>query len=395
MKNLVVLCDGTSNAIEKDVSNIARLLRCLVKDDGQRVFYRPGVGAYSRQSVWSERVRKAKAIFQLASGYGIDDDVCAILQFLCETYEKDDRIVLFGFSRGAYTVRIVAALIHMAGLFAPDQANLAEQLVRTYKRFAFTEGDDPDAPTDFSSVWDFRNYAEGRHVPIHFLGLFDTVSSVFVPGRNLFGLLPGSSRLPYTRTNPSVRAVRHAIAIDERRVMFRSNRWVEGQSFKPNRFADDGTAIPQDCEQVLFAGVHADIGGGYPEAEAGLAKIPLRWMIEEARKHDVRFMNNRVKRFVLGEGKYPKDDHVPPKAGAKLHRSLEKGWRLLEYWPKKVALQETRKGSFLGLYLPLGEARSFVQDQPHPKVDATVWQRRAAVPDYRPANLPPSAKPSA
>lgn len=393
MKNLVVLCDGTSNAIEADVSNVARLLRCLVKEERQRVFYRPGVGSSARQAVWSERFRQAKAIFQLATGYGIDDDICAIYRFLSENYQEGDRICLFGFSRGAYTVRIVAALIHMAGLFAADQANLAEQLVRAYKQVGYRGEDDADEPADFSDVWRFRNFGEGRRVPLHFLGLFDTVSSVIVPGRNFFGLLPGTSRMPHTRSNPSVRVVRHALAIDEKRTMFRSNRWIEGQAFKPDPFAKETAAVPQDCQQVLFAGVHADIGGGYPEEQSGLAKIALHWMIEEARKHDVLFLDERVERFVEGEKLYPKDAFAPPAAAAKLHQSLTCGWWPLEYVPKRVSLMETRKSSFLGFYLPRGEARSFVKDQPYPRPHASVQERMTAVADYWPDNLPPIVTP--
>ena len=83
--------------------------------------------------------------------------------------------------------------------------------------------------------------------------------------------------------NPSVQTFRQAISIDERRCMFRLKKWDDPQTYKHNRF-NDAHAEPQDILQVWFAGVHADIGGGYPEKQSGLSKYPLLWMIDEATK---------------------------------------------------------------------------------------------------------------
>ncbi|HED17756.1 MAG TPA: DUF2235 domain-containing protein [Gammaproteobacteria bacterium] len=102
-----------------------------------------------------------------------------------------------------------------------------------------------------------------RECPVHFLGLWDTVKSI--------GWIYDPVNLPYTMNNPSVGVVRHAISIDERRALFRSNLWGAGTD-------------EQDVLQVWFAGVHSDVGGGYPENESGLAKIAMQWMVEEAQK---------------------------------------------------------------------------------------------------------------
>ena len=75
---------------------------------------------------------------------------------------------------------------------------------------------------------------------------------------------------------------RQAIAIDERRRMFRLDPWTAPQSFMHNRFSRTNNSEPQDILQVWFAGVHADIGGGYPEDQSGISKYPLIWTIEEA-----------------------------------------------------------------------------------------------------------------
>ena len=75
------------------------------------------------------------------------------------------------------------------------------------------------------------------------------------------------------------------MALDERRRMFRLHAWDDAQIFMPNRFSKTNNSDPQDSQQVWFAGVHADVGGGYPEAESGLSKYPLLWMIGEAATH--------------------------------------------------------------------------------------------------------------
>lgn len=104
----------------------------------------------------------------------------------------------------------------------------------------------------------------------HFAGLWDTVSSVgwFL---DLSGLKKSS--MPYTAKLDQVAAVRHAVSMDERRSFFRQNL-VDGMQCPGD--------LPRDLKQVWFAGVHSDVGGSYPEAEAGLANITLRWMLKEA-----------------------------------------------------------------------------------------------------------------
>lgn len=380
-KSLVALCDGTANSIGPDLSNVARLFRCLVQDATQRVFYNPGVGTVGSEGWWSSRLRDAYGVFEQATGFGIDEDVDSGYRFLCETYEPGDRIYLFGFSRGAYTVRIIAALVHMVGLLRPDQLNLIGPLISAYKRIG--EKDGRAKPEDFDNVTLFRDIAGARCTPVHFLGVWDTVSSVLVPGRNLFGLLPGSSRLPYTRTNASVRTVRHAAALDERRVMFRLNRWIEEQEFH-DPCQPGQPVVAQDVKQVWFAGVHADVGGGYCEAKSGLAKITLAWMIEEAEAHGLLCMKERVAHFVLAE--QGAGVIAPPSAAAPLHMSLTAGWWLLEWIPKKASLRETRTRSLAGLYLPLGEPRRTRYGERVPTVHRSVDERKASL-GYNPVNL--------
>ena len=146
MKNIVVCCDGTGNEISENISNVLKLYRALRKtgktDPQQVVFYDPGVGTLARPDPWLKFKQDAVAVLGLATGYGLDDNVLAAYGFLIGHYEEGDDIFLFGFSRGAYTVRVLAGMIHRIGLLSPQQSNLAGAALTAYKQV-----DPDDAPT--------------------------------------------------------------------------------------------------------------------------------------------------------------------------------------------------------------------------------------------------------
>jgi uncharacterized protein (DUF2235 family) len=137
-KNIVICCDGTGNEISENISNVLKLYRTLRKttktDPLQVVFYDPGVGTLARPDPWTRHRQDAVAIFGLATGYGLDDNVLAAYTFLIRQYETGDAIYLFGFSRGAYTVRVLAGLVHKVGLLASQQTNLAGAALTAYKQ---------------------------------------------------------------------------------------------------------------------------------------------------------------------------------------------------------------------------------------------------------------------
>ena len=128
-KNIVICCDGTGNEISENISNVLKLYRCLRKTDKtkprQLVFYDPGVGTVTEPTTWHRWKSDINLVLGLATGYGLDDNVLAAYEFLVDNYRPGDQIYLFGFSRGAYTVRVLAGLIHKVGLISPEQANLA------------------------------------------------------------------------------------------------------------------------------------------------------------------------------------------------------------------------------------------------------------------------------
>ena len=141
-KNLVICCDGTGNEISENISNVLKLYRCLRKTDKtqprQMVFYDPGVGTVTGPSTWNRWKADINLVLGLATGYGLDDKVLSAYCFLVEHYAPGDKIYLFGFSRGAYTVRVLAGLIHKVGLISPEQANLAGSGLVAYKQYSGT-----------------------------------------------------------------------------------------------------------------------------------------------------------------------------------------------------------------------------------------------------------------
>jgi hypothetical protein len=217
---------------------------------------------------------------------------------------------------------------------------------------------------------------------IKMLGLFDTVSSVFVSGK-WFPQLP---TLPFTRRNPSVEWVRHAMAINEGRTMFNPLPWVMGQPYWGGPFKPTQSKL-QDVMEVWFSGVHGDVGGGYPERESSAIKIPLAWMISQTGTMGLDYSAPTVDELVFGRnlGK----PYLLLDALAPLHASMTVAWKVLEYLPRRVPETSWRKcGNTQGIYPPMSD-RGFI---PH---GATVHQsvldrrdRSPATTRYAPPNLP-------
>ena len=280
-----------------------KLYRCLRKTEKtqprQLVFYDPGVGTLARPDPWHKLKQDFNAILGLATGYGLDDNVLAAYAFLVDNYRgrRPDLSVRL-FPRRLYRARAGGADPQGgADLAAAGQSRRqrADRLQAVFQRrraeisaaesAALTDAGDEDGPlaaTPFDNAAQFARITSTRWPTIRFVGVWDTVASVIVPRADRL-YWPSLEELAFTLQNPSVQIFRQAISIDERRCMFRLKKWDEPQTFTHNRF-NDAHAEPQDIKQVWFAGVHADIGGGYPEMESGLSKYPLIWMIDEAVK---------------------------------------------------------------------------------------------------------------
>ncbi len=362
-KKIVLLLDGTSNQIDaKQRTNVLRLYQCLKKSDAQVVYYDPGVGTIGDENAWLTAWRRVQEVWGMATGWGLDANVKDAYRFLVENYDpgggKDedgneipaDEIYLFGFSRGAYSARVLAGFLHAFGIMQPRNLNLLNYAYRAYKRIG--EGGGAHA---FEEIRLYEAILDPHRPVIRFMGLFDTVASVIEWGR----IAPRLKSHAFTRTNPSVEAVAHAAAIHERRTMFRAKLWPEGQRYKPNRFMKDEDAPEQYVREVWFWGVHGDVGGGYGEAASGLGKLPLVWMIEEADAQGALFHTQNVNRFARGtrEG----EPYVPPDPLGKRHESLTFWWWILELLPRRKP-EGSKRASLFGWYLPLADPRAIPED---------------------------------
>src|SRR2546426_2879296 len=271
-RNIVLCCDGTANEFAQDRTNVVKLFSTLTHDPARQVtYYHPGVGTMEPPGALTKYSRAFTKLLGKAIGYGLEADIRDAYVFLMNHFAEGDRVFLLGFSRGAYTVRAVTALLHMYGLIHPGNEPLVPYAIRMMMAITNIRRKKPETSPELKKLLDdyfdlarqFRDHMCRKGCNPYFVGLWDTVSSV--------GWIENPIRLPYTSNNPDIQIGRHAIAIDERRACFRTNLWHP----TPN-------GGPKDVKQVWFPGVHCDVGGGYPEAESGLSKIALEWMIKEA-----------------------------------------------------------------------------------------------------------------
>lgn len=399
-KNIVILFDGTSNEISADRTNILRLFGCLRRAPEQMVYYDPGVGTFGAANAWSKMHRHASEVWGLATGWGLDENVKEAYRVLVDNYDAGpvdsegrhtdrDRIFIFGFSRGAYTARVLAGFIHAFGLTKKIHLNLLDYAYRTYKGIPEHEQQAPkqavgDAPSAFDSMRLYERTLRNDRPPIRLLGLFDTVASVIEPGK--WG--PQFKTHPFTNSNASVEMVRHAVAIDERRTMFQPELWSPGQAYWGGPFQpkNPDAIRQQDFREVWFAGVHGDVGGGEPEKESGQIKIPLRWMIKETEPAGLLYRRRMVDELVEGKGN-PK--YVRPDATAPLHDSMKKFWPIVEWLPRRIPATSWRNGgrSTGRFYLPRSDYRLIPAGA---LIHSSVRDRQAAT-SYQPPNMPAGA----
>ncbi|KAG8918945.1 hypothetical protein FRC01_001563 [Tulasnella sp. 417] len=196
-KTLILCFDGTSNSFSDENTNVVRLFNALEKHKmaRQMCYYQPGIGRSLRASHQALISVSRRYFEKIMGGY----------KFLMENYSDGDKICLFGFSRGAYTARCLAGMLHKVGLVPKSNE---EQVQFAYKKYK------DSTPSGKANAKGFKA-TFSRDIEIEFLGVWDTVSSV--------GLL--SRHLPFTASNTIVRTFRHALALDEHRAKFSPNPW--------------------------------------------------------------------------------------------------------------------------------------------------------------------------
>jgi uncharacterized protein (DUF2235 family) len=255
-KRLIVCCDGTWQQLSSSYpSNIVKLAQAVKPIDGngtqQIVFYDPGIGTESQKLLGG------------ATGAGIDRNIEDCYRFLSFNYADGDEIYLFGFSRGAYTVRSLAGMVYCSGLLDRRHITRAHEAYELYR-------DRNIKPKDQTAV----NYRQtyGERVPITLIGCFDTVGALGIPLVFPFNIFNSALRKRYsfhdTTLNRSIQNALHATAIDEIRKIFDVTPMVKGADVENQRVI-----------QKWFPGEHGCVGGG-TEATRGLSDGALQWMID-------------------------------------------------------------------------------------------------------------------
>ncbi|KIK04380.1 hypothetical protein K443DRAFT_4683 [Laccaria amethystina LaAM-08-1] len=284
-RNLIVCIDGASNQFGEKNTNVIELYNLILKneDDNQRTWYNSGIGTYARPS-WKSLSYYKKVLYHkidLAIGWDFKRIVLGAYRWLSDNYEKDDCIFLFGFSRGAFQVRVLSAMIEKVGLVyrgAEMQIPFAYELYvnpKSGERPASDVGDTDGQEDNMTMAARFKNAFSNENVKVHFVGAWDTVSSIAIArGKSMFpGTVDGMTHVCYFR---------HALALDERRVKFLPE-YAYGGSAKPLEPINNTRGNTSSNEEVWFSGTHSDIGGGsVKNAAMDRARPPLRWMVFEA-----------------------------------------------------------------------------------------------------------------
>lgn len=327
MKRIAIFCDGTWNRPDQVhhgvacPTNVVKLHRALppTAHDGvqQLAFYEEGVGTGR-----FDRVRGGMF------GLGLSANVRKCHAFLTDHYTPGDALYLFGFSRGAFTARSLAGLIGNSGIVRPEHK---DRLTEAYKMYQ--DRVDPAKKPSGDAARRFREaYTYGDVTPIRLIGVFDTVGALGIPLR--VAALTKRWSFHDVRLGAHVHAAAHALAIDERRGPFLPTLWEQQEEAPPT----------QQLHQVWFAGVHSDVGGGYPDH--GLGDLALRWMTQQAND--------------AGLDVHPS---AQPDALAPQHESYKSFYRLTK--PRARTLLHTAGGA----------------------AAESAWRRIRERPGYHPANL--------
>lgn len=259
MKRLIVCCDGTWNNLDREcptnVVKIAQAIRPIANDGTPQVIcYEEGLGTQ-----WYSKLPGG------AFGWGIDLDIQNAYHFLCLNYTPGDEIYLFGFSRGAYTVRSLAGLIYCSGLLSRSHICRAPKAYQMYR--------DRKIHPKSAEAEQFRADF-GDRVPITLLGCWDTVGALGIPD-----LIPELSIDDWVNTKYQfhdcelswiVQNALHAVAIDEQRKPF---------NVTPMEKSNNPKGQNQKLRQVWFPGSHGCVGGGTSE-NRGLSDGALLWMLQ-------------------------------------------------------------------------------------------------------------------
>lgn len=331
-KNIIVCADGTGNkGGSTPDSNVYKVYKAVDKSypdpgeqnpevDEQIIFYDNGVG--------TEKNKILRAIGG-AIGYGFEQNVCDLYEFLARNYKTGDRIYFFGFSRGASTVRACNGFIDRCGLIKGEGVRNSE--LKLMVKEAFGVYKEHKKNLEKAKKAKKLKTAARSHgaVNIQFMGIWDTVVALGFPKRtdvtgpvsaainklfkwaeNLLDCIWPHSFYHYRLTGNVLHAYQ-ALAIDDERTAFWPFVWREHK-----READS-------VEQVWFGGMHSNVGGGY--GRTGMASVPLHWMMLRAEKCGLKFHNDSVQKAF-------EDSHVH----GRMYNSRDGAGMFYRYHPREI-----------------------------------------------------------
>ncbi|MDB5981853.1 MAG: hypothetical protein JWQ69_2868 [Pseudomonas sp.] len=295
-KRILLFSDGTGNSSAKaQKTNVWRLFQAVdLTGPDQIAFYDDGVGSSSN---------KYLAILGGVFGWGLKRNVIDLYKFVCRNYEKGAEISGFGFSRGAFTIRVLVGLMTHEGLLQP----MSEEELDRYARAAYRSYRSERFPSHnpvvswlrgardrclrlYDRLRGFPIYTRNKNRPtsIHFLGLWDTVGAYEIPidalKRAVNAVIWPMLFIDLTLGEKVSRAC-HALSLDDERRTFHPLLWDETGEAK---MVADGRVSPGRLTQVWFAGVHSNVGGGYPEDR--LSHVSLHWIMSEAAAFGIQLL---------------------------------------------------------------------------------------------------------
>lgn len=350
-KSIVLFSDGTGNSSAKLFkTNVWRMYEAVdlgPSSPGKRkqvAFYDNGVGTSS--------LRPLAAIAGIF-GFGLKRNVLEIYRHACRNYvpgqgqepgqdpgDGGDHIYGFGFSRGAFTMRLVISLIASQGLVASNgEADLLRKSKDAFRAFrADFEPRKLKWPTRWYRTarnWLSRTRRARKGIPLYsktdnyrpvirFIGVWDTVAAYGGPITEITRAIDNwvyALSMPDYKLAPNVRCARHALALDDERDAFHPLLWDE---LHESGLVKAGTVKPERLKQLWFTGMHADVGGGYPDES--LSYVSLLWILKEANDHGLRTLeviSERIRALASSAGP--------------IHNSRSGPGAYYRYQPRKVS----------------------------------------------------------
>lgn len=310
MKRILLFSDGTGNSSAKaQKTNVWRLFQAVDLTTAEQIaFYDDGVGSSANRYL---------ALLGGVFGWGLKRNVIDIYKFVCRNYLNGDEISGFGFSRGAFTIRVLVGLIAHEGLVAYESEEQLDRDARAAYRSYRSKRFPSYSPIVIVLRWlrdkylfgfnwlrDLPQYssAENSQPDIQFLGLWDTVAAYEIPINTLKRAVSAAiwpMLFADLALSNKVKHACHALSLDDARQTFHPLRWDEHAEAQ---MVAAGKVPPGRLKQVWFAGVHCNVGGGYPEDR--LSYVSLHWIMTESAAQGIVLLPAAVNQIASEKSPY-------------------------------------------------------------------------------------------